>query len=173
MSALDAIPDNQNFLSPLGFVFQVKKLPHVKFFIQAINIPGISLSPTAQPNPFVSIPKGGDHMAFDELQVTYKVDEGMENWKEIYNWIKGVGFPNRFDEYADLKNVPPLSGLGLTSDISLLVLSSSRNPLFDIVFRDAQPIPLSSLVFDTKLRDVNYLTATATFKYLSYSINDA
>lgn len=173
MSALDDIPDNQNFLSPLGFVFQVKKLPHVKFFIQAINIPGISLTPTAQANPFVSIPKGGDHINFEELQVTFKVDEAMENWKEIYNWIKGIGFPNNFGEYDALTDVPPLSGLGLESDISLLVLSSSRNPLFDIVFRDAQPITLSSLQFDTKLRDVNYLTATATFKYLSYSIKDA
>jgi len=173
MTALDNIPENQNFLNPLNFVFQVKKLPHVKFFIQSINIPGISLSPTAQANPFVSIPKGGDHIAFDELQLSFKVDEDMENWKEIYNWIKGVGFPNRFDEYAELKNVPPLSGLGLISDISLLVLSSSRNPIFDIVFRDAQPITLSSLIFDTKLQDVNCLTATATFKYLSYSINDA
>jgi hypothetical protein len=173
MSAIDNLPTNENFLSPLGFKFQIKKTPGMNFFVQRVNLPGMSIPDTGQPNPFVKIPLAGDHIEFEPLQVTFKVDEILANYLEIHNWLRGLGFPDEFRQYKDLSNKPIMSGLGLTSDISLLVLSSAKNPTFDVVFRDAHPIGLTSLTFDTTDPDVNYLTATATFKYLSYSINPA
>src|SRR5690606_103637 len=61
MSALDKVPSNNNFLSPLGFHFSVRKLPNVNFFVQRVRIPSISLPPADTPNPFVKIPYSGDH----------------------------------------------------------------------------------------------------------------
>jgi hypothetical protein len=42
MSSIDNTPENKNFLSPLNFRFQIKKAPHVNFFVQSVNIPAIS-----------------------------------------------------------------------------------------------------------------------------------
>ena len=36
-------PENTNFLSPVGFDFKVKKLPTVNYFVQAINVPSVTL----------------------------------------------------------------------------------------------------------------------------------
>jgi hypothetical protein len=171
MSALDNQPENVNFLSPLGFKFQVKKLPITNFFIQQVSFPGLSINPVDFPNPFVKIPISGEHIDFDDLQISFKIDEDMRNYIELHNWLRGLGFPDDYSQYEQLENQPKMSGMGLVSDVSLLILSSSKNPTFDIVFRDAFPISLSGFTFDTTLQDVNYIEATATFRYTSYSIN--
>lgn len=171
MTALDTIPENKNFLSPLGFKFQVKKCPTVNFFVQTVNIPSIVLPDTYAPNPFVKIPYSGEHITYGDLTLTFKVDEDLVNYLEIHNWIKALGFPDKFDQYDVINRKPIMSGEGIRSDISLLVLSSSRNPTYDITFKDAFPVSLSGVEFDTRTQDVQYVTATTTFKYISYEIN--
>lgn len=170
MSALDNIPVNRNFLSPLNFRFQIKKCPNVNFFIQNVNLPGVALAPIETPNPFVKIPYAGDHIDFDDLMINYKVDEDLQNYLEIHNWIRELGFPNEYKEYANIAGRPIWTGQGLVSDMSLIILSSSHNPTWEVVFKDAYPISVSSLIFDSTTQDVEFLEAAATFRYRSYSI---
>lgn len=170
MTALDSQVENKNFLSPLNFRFQIKKCPNVNFFLQNVNLPGMTLVGPEQPNPFVKIPKAGDHIEFDDLMINYKVDEDLQNYLELYNWIRELGFPNNFDEYKSIAGKPVYTGLGITSDMSLIVLSSSRNPTYEVIFKDAFPISISSLIFDSTQPDVQFLEASATFRYRSYSI---
>lgn len=170
MTALDHNIDNENFLSPLGFKFQIKKCPTVNFYVQNVNLPGISMTEVGAPTPFVSLPYAGDHIRYDELILNFKVDEEMKNYIEIHEWIKQLGFPNNYDEYKTIASHAPITGMGIKSDISLLVLNSSRNPKMDIIFKDAFPVGLSSLIFDSTASDVNYLEASATFVYSSYDI---
>lgn len=170
MTALDHNPESINFLSPFGFKFQIKKCPNVNFFVQSINIPGISLPELNIGNPFVQVPYGGDHITYTDLNFSFKVDETLTNYMEIFHWIKGIGFPDNFKEFLELSKKPKFTGEGLVSDISLLVLSSSRNPTYEIVYKDAFPISLSEIVFNSTSTDVNYLTATSFFKYTTYDI---
>lgn len=170
MTAIDNIPADRNFLSPINFRFQIKKCPNVNFFIQNINLPGIALAPVEQGNPFVKIPHGGDHLDYDDLMINYKVDEDLQNYLEIHNWITQLGFPNNFDEYKEISGKPIWSGEGLVSDMSLMILSSSRNPTWEITFKDAFPISVSSLIFDSTPASVEFLDAAATFRYRNYSI---
>lgn len=170
MSALDHQPENINFLSPFSFKFQVKKTPYLNFFVQSVNIPGISLPFTEHPNPFVPIPYTGDHITYDELLIQFKVDEDLQNYLEIHNWIRATGYPESFNEYATIARHPTTSGLGIKSDISLLILSSAKNPKFEVVFKDAFPIQLSAIIFDTTQETVQHIDASCTFKYRSYDI---
>jgi len=171
MTALDNIPENKNFLSPLGFKFQIKKSPHLNFFVQNVNIPGITLAPPTSGNPFVRLSYPGDHIQYDDIMVSFKVDEDLQNYLEIHNWIRDLGFPNKFDEYRRIQKVAPTTGLGIRSDISLIILSSAKNPIYDVTFKDTFPVSLSSLIFDTTSNDVNYIEASATFRYTSFDIN--
>lgn len=170
-TALDETPENAAFLSPLIFKFQIKKTPTLNFYVQNVNIPGVHLPAVESPNPFVKIPYPGDHIQYDDIMINFKVDENFTNWLEIYNWIKGLGYPNRFSEHAALTNPAVRLGEGLKSDISLIVMGSNRVPRFDVTFVDAFPVSVSSLIFDTTRTDVNYIDAAATFRYTSYEIN--
>jgi len=171
MSALDQNPSTLNFLSPLKFKFQIKKTPNTNFFVQRVKVPMMSLPNTDQPNPFVRIPKPGDHITFEDLTVTFKVDENFTNYMELYDWIVQMGKPYDYSQYAQIENRPVISGLGIFSDLSLIVLDSASRANYDITFNDAFPITLGDMTFETTATDVDFVTAEVTFKYRQYSIN--
>ena len=85
MSAIDGTPTNKNFLSPLNFRFQIKRAPHINFFIQQVNIPGIGVPEVQTPNPMVQIPYPGEHLTYDTLSITFAVDEDLHNYMELHN----------------------------------------------------------------------------------------
>ena len=169
MTAIDDSIENKNFLSPLNFKFQLKRAPHINFFIQTVNIPGLSLQEIDVNNPLIRVPYAGDHLMYDELDISFRVDEDLQNYMEMHQWIRSLG-KRSFQEYATIKNQPKYSGLGLYSDIILTILKSNKNPNYSIVFQDAFPISLSGIVFNTTMEDVSYLEASAKFRYTTYDI---
>lgn len=170
MSALDNTPENKNFLSPLNFKFFIKKTPYINFFIQKINLPSIRLVQVDTSNPLVRTPYAGDHIDFGTLTMNFKVDEDLKNYLEIHNWIVGLGFPERYEQYRDLNNKPIYTGDGIVSDMTLTILASTKTPNYEITFVDAFPVSLSDLTFNTMDNTVNFLSADATFKYTHYTI---
>lgn len=171
MSAIiDKTPENLNYLSPLNFKFLLKRAPHVEFFIQKVNIPRILLKQVDTGNHFVKVPYPGDHIDYGELRIVFKVDENLENYLEIHNWIKALGFPENYKEYKDIHKNASYTGKGLYSDITISVLSNIKTINYDVMFVDCFPITLSDLEFKTTDPDVKYLEASATFKYSYYDI---
>jgi hypothetical protein len=160
---------NKNFLSPLNFKFLLKRAPHVNFFIQNVNLPGLSLPDIDVNNPLIRIPYAGDHLQYDELEITFKVDEDLQNYMELHSWIRSLG-KRDYNEYKTLAAAPSYSGEGLHSDISLTLLTSNKQPNYEVVFKDAFPISVSGIQFNTTQEDVDYLEATATFRYIQYDI---
>jgi hypothetical protein len=169
---LNDTPINHNFLSPLNFKFLLKKAPNINFFIQKVNIPGITLGgPPHYPTPFVNIPEPGDHIKYEPLKIIFKVDEDLQNYLEIHKWIKNLGKPKNFEEYREVAiEVPQFTGFGVKSDISVIVMSNIKNPNYSITFVDAFPTNISEISFDTTQEDINYLTASASFSYSYYDI---
>lgn len=169
MTAINNTPTNTNFLSPLGFRFQIKKAPHINFFVQSVSLPSLQLGEATVPTPFVRVPMAGDHMTFGDFNLTFKVDESMKSYLEIFNWIVGIGKPNSYQQYKDLvQNAGP--GEGVYSDITLTVLSSSMRPIHEIIMVDAFPVSLTEMVFDSRMSDVDYLEATASFRFREFTI---
>lgn len=172
MSAIDNTPENKNFLSPLNFRFLIKKAPHVNFFIQKVNVPSITLISPEPNNPFVKTPIPGEHMNFGDLKISFKVDEDLQNYLEVHNWIRALGKPENFDVYKAIQDKPSYTGDGIYSDITVMVLSSTKMPNYEITYIDAFPVSLSELEFNTTDENVNYITASATFKYTYYNITN-
>lgn len=170
MSALDNQPANKNFLSPLGFKFQIKKTPHLNYFVQSVNLPTVSIGTVEIGTPFTKIPFPGDKLTFGQLDVTFKVDEDMENYTEIFNWMIAMGHPDNFATGAAMYAAPPMSGNGVYSDLSLVILTNTLNGNKMVNFTDAFPINLSDITFDSTLSDVEYVTATATFAYRRFTL---
>ena len=170
-------PTNLNYLSPLGFKFTLRRSPTVNYFCQSVDIPAISMTPVNTPTPVGTLIRPGDKLIYDPLTLTFRVDEDMKNYIEIVNWIEGLGHPNSLQQTRDLSRSSPLSNpsnvgsmLTLTSDATLTVLTSHKNPGLNAFFSDVFPTSLSALRFTSMANDVEYLEATATFSYRKYTL---
>lgn len=179
MTALSSLPANKNFLSPLGFTFTIKKTPNVNYFVQSATLPSISLGQSDVQTPFVKLPIPGDHIDFGTFNISFRIDEDMRNYQELYDWIIALGFPDNFGQYNAIAPnrgkfggaiTNPLSGAGIYSDASLMVLNSVRAPVIEFAFKDLYPITLSEITFDTKNTDVEYVEGTVTFAYRSFTL---
>ena len=162
-------PTNKNFLSPVGFRFLIQKLPTVNWFIQSVNLPGVSLGEAPMPTPFVDGAFPGEKLTYDPLTLRFKVDEDLKNWMELQNWMVGLGFPDNFGQYKDLISNKSFGENSTFSDATLIILNSNMNSNFEVVFKDAFPTSLSELAFDSTSADIDFITADVTFRYLSYT----
>jgi len=170
VTAIDSTPLSQNFLSPLNYRFLLKRAPALNFYVQKINIPSVRTTPVGVQNRFAETFHHADEMEFDNLEVTFKVDEALENYMEVYNWMRGLAKPDNPMEYQRLNAGNRMEGLGLYSEIVVILLSSVKKPIYEFVFRNCMPIALSDMILDTTDDEVNYVTCTATFRYDLFDI---
>ena len=170
--------ENRNFLAPTGFKFQLNRTPKVTYFGNAVNIPAIDLGVAEQPTYLRDIPLPGDKLQFADLNLRFLVDEGLENYMEIQNWMRGLGYPESLKEVYDFQkeksdiSQPIKSQLNLYSDGTLTVLDSNNIPKFKLIFENLFPVNLTTLEFDATQTDLEYFTAEVTFKYTIYNIRD-
>ena len=176
-NAFDNQVSNRNFLSPTGFRFTLNRAPKVAFFGNTANIPSMTLGVANQSTYLKDIEVPGDKIIFEDFSLRFLVDENLENYMEIYNWIRGLGFPESLEEIYNLQRTgkidQPLDKvMNIFSDGTLQVLTSHQNPNFKVVFQDLWPYSLSTLQFDATSEDIQYFTADVSFKYTIYNITD-
>ena len=170
MTALSHNPSTTNFLAPNRFKLMLKRAPNIEFFAQKVNIPGMAIPTTTSPNPMIQQFLPGDHIEYETFDMTFIVDEKLANYFELYNWLKGIGFPDDFEQYAALSSNPEWTGIGVKSTLVLTILNSAQNAIFEVTLTDAYPTSLSDLQFDTTQPDVNYVQCAASFRFTSLDI---
>jgi len=189
-SPLSRQPTVLDYSSPTQFRFMIHQLPKVEFFTTAANIPAISLGELVIPTPYKSIPILGDNLTFDNLTISFIVDEELQNYRTIHDWLIGIGFPKSKQQFIDFRNsgsnTPQAGPGGIGSDIgtvgnatadkafysdaTLTILSNKNNPIVEVRFADLFPVALSGLDYNQNVTDVEYLTATIDFRYKLYEM---
>jgi len=188
-SPLSRQPTKLDYASPTQFRFVIGQLPKVEFFTVATNLPGITLSDAVQNTPFKDIPMPGNKLTYEDLTVTFIVDEFLENYTSLHEWLLAFGFPKNREQFSTFRsttsNAPTdtkgsnndigvvgatTAMRGMFSDATLVVLSNKNNPIVQVNYADVFPTSLSALDFNQSATDVEYLQATATFKYKLYEI---
>ena len=189
-NVIDRTPSKLDYASPIQFRFKMTKLPNVEFFVQTANIPGITLGEVTMPTPLKDIPMPGDKVTYQSLDVSFLVDENLNNYKEIHDWITGLGFPEDHKQFNTLLATgadrfpgttsstaatgtsisQPLSEGGIYSDATLTVLNSKNIAKTEIRFQNVYPVSLGGLSYDIKANDVSYLQVNASFNYMYYDI---
>ena len=161
---------NRNFLSPAGFKFSLAKAPKVDFFSQSVSIPNIELGVAVQTTYLRDIPVPGDKLVYGDLDIEFFIDENLENYLQIEKWMRSLGYPESLGETVSLD--PQKDSLldGARSDGTLLVYNSSFNPIAKILFKDMFPTSLTPVPFTADVTDINYIMATATFKYTIFNV---
>lgn len=165
-------PENLSPLSPNGYRFSIQKIPELSYFCQEVNLPDLSLGDILQANPLTNIALPGDQVTYSPLEVSFLVDNKMSNYKALYNWVVGLGFPQDHNQFQDLLNSSLQSDISdagkVHSDGTLIILDNMSNPIQTIQFIDLVPVSLGSLTFTSTSQDVQYLVGRASFRYTYY-----
>lgn len=188
-NALSRQPTKLDYASPTQFKFNIIKLPKVEYFCTAVNIPGISINYVEQQTPLKDIPHPGEKLKYADLQMTFIVDENLENFQEIHGWLYGLGFPDGYSDYKSLMDAgqdrfptskgsvsdelgkvryPAPSQGAAFSDATLMVLTNKNNPVVEVRFKDVFPVSLGGLQYNQQAADITYLTCDVVFKYSIY-----
>ena len=186
-SPLSRQPDNLDYLSPTQFKFNIHQLPKVEFFCTAANVPAINLGEAVFPTPYKEIPVMGDTLTYDNLSISFIVDENLENYIEMHDWLTAIGFPKNRNQFStfrsstastpiatqgtsdDIGDVQPAtSARGMFGDAILTILTNKNNPVVEVRFQDIYPVALGALDFTQTATDVEYITVTADFSYKIY-----
>ena len=188
-SPLNRQPSKLDYTSPTQFRFLINQLPKVEYFTTEANIPGITLGEAEFKTRFKAIPLMGDVLTYEDLTITFIVDENLENYVEMHTWLTAIGFPENTKQFSDFRSATSnvatntrgeSKDIGdvkastperaMYSDAMLTILTNKNNPVVECRFRDVFPTSLSGLTYSQNQTDVEYLTATVNFKYQIYEI---
>tara|TARA_Y100001937_G_scaffold69928_1_gene95339 strand:+ start:71 stop:610 length:540 start_codon:yes stop_codon:yes gene_type:complete len=164
---------NRNFLSGIAFKFNLTKFPKVDFFSNSARIPELNLELARQPSYLKNIDVPGERLTYGDFTLRFLVDENMENYLAIYEWLTGLGFPETTKEFAEI--IKDSDGQRdpkeAFCDGTLRILNSNYREVAKVKFNDLFPTSLTSLDFDATNTDIQYFTAEATFKYTLYKLS--
>ena len=188
-SPLNRQPTALDYSSPTQFRFLINQLPKVQYFTTEANLPGITLGEGQFNTPLKDIELLGDKLTYEDLTITFIVDENLENYIEMHTWLTGIGFPKDRKQFSEFRSTTSNMSvktrgesndigdvrastpeLAMTSDSVLTILTNKNNPVVECRFRDVFPTSLSGLTYSQNQSDVEYLTASVTFKYTIYEI---
>ena len=116
-------------------------------------MPPISLGELIIPTPYKDIPLIGDKVTFENLSVSFIVDEYLENYTELHNWLIGIGFPKNRTQFSTFRSSTsntssagtggntdigkvgnPAADRPFYSDATLTILSNKNNPIVEVRF---------------------------------------
>jgi hypothetical protein len=167
-------PDTNNYLATNYFKLEISRLPLLTYHCQSVNLPTLSLSHTEQGTSTGTPVKWiGGRYTWEELNVTFMVDEDMKNWLEVFEWMEEIAI------MTDVKNTMNRKMLGKTSgqlddyfsNAQLAITNSSYKPKVIVNLIDIFPISLTGIPFTSTSMDNEPVTATATFAYTYYTID--
>jgi len=166
-------PENVNNLHKDKFRLVFLELPSVQFFSSSMNLPGISQNAVEIPNAVNRLYVGSTKLTFEAFQLSFRVDEDLKNYNEVFHWLAGITSPSdpekEFVPYNLAKNrLQNKNVYSVFSDATLISLTNSSNKNVNIFFREMMPISLTGLDFDNT--DNGVLNATAAFNYTNYEI---
>jgi hypothetical protein len=117
-----------------------------------LNLPSIIMGITPQPTSIKQIFIPGDSIDFEEVNMQFLVQENMENWLAIVDWIYRMKNPNEIDMERDV------------IDIGIDVLNAKHKPIIQTTLVDAFPCTVSDVPLNYQLDDVEPNRIDVTFK---------
>ena len=138
----------------------------LELFGQMVSVPGVQLNTQPQPTTLgTQIPIAVNTFTFDPLSLNFIVDEKIENWKSIYDWMKAIGNISNDTENTTYQS--------WSSYATLYILNTCYTPMNGKTFTFYHLIPtaLSTISFRSDVSDTNPVNAKVTFAYSYYDIS--
>jgi hypothetical protein len=155
-----------NYLSPSGFDLSIDLLPNTEFFCQGISIPELAGTPPGLGSPLRQMYNLPDQILYGDLQIDFIVDENMNNYTEVLTWLEAIGAPKSSDQYKNWKETVGK----FTTDVSVIIQNSKKNPNIKFTFFDAFPTSISGLELTVTGGDVTPVICNLGMRYESFEI---
>ena len=160
--------NNLNFLQPTSFQLSIdrKHFSNLQFFCQTVLHPALSSNSIEVPfRRIATVPFAADKLTFTELTVIIIVDENLNSYTEMYNWMQRiVQTPDRVPTKRDTTKPPTYC------DMTLSILSSHNNKIRTIKYNDAIPTSLGDMTLESTSGDVQFITFPATFRFSTFEL---
>lgn len=163
--SLRSQPKNLNLASTTNFRFIADKVPGVTYFCTSVVAPSISSKPREYQYMFGADPKFPGGRSESNVSMRFIISEDFTNYMEIVNWMKS-GLP-----YKSFKGVV-LESKSQPCDGKLFLLNNKKNPVKMITFSFMIPISISGFTLLHSEGDPTILSATTTFVYDDYKVED-
>jgi len=161
---------NINLLQPTSFKLLVdrKNFPNLEFFCQSVSHPAIDIPAADVPYSRIgNIAMVGDKLTFTELECIILVDENMNAYTEMYNWMhRLIQTPQKSRLDRSITDTSPPT----YSDITLAILSSHNNVTRTIRYIDCVPTGLGNMVMEATTGDTTQITFPATFRFSYFEL---
>ena len=162
-----ALTTNKNYLQPTGFkiVIDRRNYSNLEFFAQSVVHPGASVNPLEIPTTRVtSLPLAGDKITYTNLTMDVILDEDMESYKEMQNWLERIVNEGHVPETTDTK-------VSTYADINVMIMSSHNNKNVQIKYKECMPVDIGSVNLASNVGDVAYLTFQVSFRFSEFEIS--
>tara|TARA_B100000131_G_scaffold88797_2_gene85639 strand:+ start:232 stop:783 length:552 start_codon:yes stop_codon:yes gene_type:complete len=160
--------NNLNFLQPTAFQMTIDRqhFTNLQFFCQTVLHPSLNVNAIEVPFKRVStVPFAGDKLTFTELTCIIIVDENMNSYTEMYNWMqRSVLQPDVGPTKRDTTKPPTYC------DMTLQILSSHNNKNRSIKYKDCLPTSLGDMTLESTSGDNQYITFPATFRFTTFEL---
>jgi hypothetical protein len=110
----------------------------------------------------------GGQMEFGELTMDVLLDEKMQSYTEMYNWmLRSVNSPmiTKRDDFGGNTSSQPSY-----SDITIVALTSHNNTSIRFKYVDALPVSVGDIRFEATNQSVEYVTFPASFRFSYFEI---
>lgn len=116
------------------------------------TIPGVSIGIPDGEASSRNTPLGGGALEFDELSITFIVDEYLNNFRALYDWLRKSNFES-------------FSSEDLYSDAAIIIYNNYNNEIGRIKFSNVLIKNVSSIDIDHSIAEAEPVETTATFMY--------
>ena len=157
------LTENFNYMQPTSFklVIDRRNYPNLEFFCQNVTHPGMIMNPVELPvRRLAGLPFPGDTLTFNELSTNILLDENLESYTEMFNWIRRLLENNMFDRNPSGKSSQPNY-----ADITLSILSSHNNQTKQVRYLDCVPTALGDISFESTASGTEFITFNASFRF--------
>ena len=131
------------------------ELEKLQLDIMAVNLPDVTVSTVSvSKRGSIKSKRAGDDIDFSTLDITFKLDDKLDNYVTILDWLYTLCDPQD-GKYAD-KSI----------HASLLLMHSNGSLIRELVFYNLFPSNISTqTVFATNDPDTEYQEAIVTFQF--------
>ena len=162
------LTSNINLLQPSGFKITIdrKNYPNLEFFAQSVSHPSIVGDAPQEYYRGQRFPATPSALTFGDLSVTMLVDEDMNSYTEVQEWLYRLVNEDDISAIEAKKN-----GVAPTRcDVQVSILTSHNNVNKSIVYRDAFPSDIGEMQLEVTAGETNFITVPVTFRYTRFEI---
>ena len=142
---------DSNLLALTGFklFIHAEDFKHTQYFAVSASFPSVSLPEVTTGYRNLSGFVSGDKLAYDPLTIRIAIDERLESYREIFNWIHS----NTSNKELTVHN------------ITLHFLTNHNNISRSVRFANAFPTNIGGLEFNVQQTESEYAYVDVTFRY--------